>query len=138
MLWFSSNSWGELGNEARVSLCVCVCVCVCACMEFVELAVPPLQPITCTCRSILGKNTVHVAPFLPPSQVGTLVFDPLLDSDSRESIYVGGDSSSWASASASLPSPQETPRLRDPMEDVQEFKGLWSVWSSLVERGLTL
>ena len=65
------------------------------------------------------------------SQVGTLVFDPLLGDSGEENVYVG-DPSFEERGSSSEGKP------RDPGDDVRGFEGLWRVWSSLVDQGLTL
>ncbi len=69
-------------------------------------------------------------------QVGTAVFDPLLETAS-ENVYLGvGDRGVWNRSYVSNP-PVLSGKSKhsDPVADLRQFSQLWKSWNSLLEDG---
>ena len=70
-------------------------------------------------------------------QIGTAVFDPLLEAGS-ESVYLGmGDSGGvWNGSYVPTPHvPVGKPKQTDPVADLKDFSQLWRAWNALLEDG---
>lgn len=76
--------------------------------------------------------------FIVSAQIGTAVFDPLIEAGS-ESVYLGmGDNGSWNKSYTSATPSSSVGGIKqsDPVSDLKHFSSLWKAWSSLMEEGV--
>lgn len=70
-------------------------------------------------------------------QIGTAVFDPLLETGS-ESVYLGTSDSDYSHMTTHSVRVVGGAKQYDPSADLNHFSSLWKVWSSLVEESMNV